>query len=65
MPSIQIPSGPTIAYADTGGEGVPIIFSHGLFMNREMFAPQLEEFSKDHRCIVWDERAHGETEWAG
>jgi len=65
MAFFQIPNGPTIAYEDTGGDGVPIIFSHGLFMSRHMFGPQLEEFAKDHRCIIWDERAHGETIWQG
>jgi pimeloyl-ACP methyl ester carboxylesterase len=65
MPTVEIPNGPTLAYTDTGGVGIPIIFSHGLFMSREMFGPQMEEFSKDHRCISWDERAHGETIWEG
>lgn len=59
--SVRISTGPEIAYLDTGGAGVPIIFSHGLFMNRAMFAPQIEEFSKSWRCITWDERAHGDT----
>lgn len=58
---VTIATGPQIAYMDTGGAGVPIIFSHGLFMNHSMFAPQIEEFSKSWRCITWDERAHGET----
>lgn len=65
MPTVEIPNGPAISYTDTGGEGVPIIFSHGLFMSREMFGPQIEEFSRDHRCITWDERAHGDTQWEG
>ena len=65
MPSFKIENGPEIFFEDTGGTGVPIIFSHGLFMTREMFGPQLEEFSRDHRCIVWDERAHGKTVWEG
>jgi pimeloyl-ACP methyl ester carboxylesterase len=65
LPSLTIPGGPTLHYEDTGGPGLPIIFSHGLFMSRDMFGPQLEEFAGDHRCIVWDERAHGETQWEG
>ncbi|CAB4845834.1 unannotated protein [freshwater metagenome] len=69
MPTFSIPDGPVISYEDTGDNGdpsrVPIIFSHGLFMSRHMFGPQLEEFSRDHRCIVWDERAHGDTVWEG
>ncbi len=59
--TVKISTGPEIAYEDTGGAGVPIIFSHGLFMNRAMFAPQIQEFSRSWRCITWDERAHGGT----
>jgi 3-oxoadipate enol-lactonase len=62
---LKLKTGPTVAYADTGGGGVPLIFSHGLFMNHSMFGPQIGEFSKSWRCITWDERAHGETEWSG
>ena len=61
---IKISTGPEIAYEDTGGAGTPVIFSHGLFMNRTMFAPQIDEFSKSWRCITWDERAHGDTVYA-
>jgi pimeloyl-ACP methyl ester carboxylesterase len=60
---IKIGTGPTIAYEDTGGRGVPLIFSHGLFMNRTMFEPQIAHFSKSWRCITWDERAHGDTQY--
>ena len=65
MLTFKVPDGPVLSYKDTGGSGIPIIFSHGLFMSKDMFEPQLAEFSKDHRCIVWDERAHGDTEWSG
>jgi len=61
MSSVKIATGPEIAYEDTGGAGVPIIFSHGLFMNRAMFIPQIEQFSDSWRCVTWDERAHGDT----
>jgi 3-oxoadipate enol-lactonase len=63
--TITIPGGPVLTYEDSGGAGVPIIFSHGLFMDRTMFGPQVERFSAERRCIVWDERAHGETESHG
>lgn len=65
MSTFQIPDGPKIAYEDFGGDGTPIFFSHGLFMSRKMFAPQVEHFRKNHRVIIWDERGHGETEWQG
>jgi 3-oxoadipate enol-lactonase len=61
LATVKISTGPKIAYEDTGGAGVPIIFSHGLFMDHTMFGPQVGEFSKSWRCITWDERAHGAT----
>jgi pimeloyl-ACP methyl ester carboxylesterase len=60
---IRVATGTTIAYEDSGGPGVPIVFSHGLFMNRHMFRPQVDEFSRTWRCLTWDERAHGETRY--
>jgi pimeloyl-ACP methyl ester carboxylesterase len=48
-------------YRDTGGSGPAVIFSHGLFMDHEMFAPQVEALSGRYRCITWDERGHGQT----
>ncbi|HVA62000.1 MAG TPA: alpha/beta hydrolase [Mycobacteriales bacterium] len=61
MPTLRLPDGPTLAYDDTGGSGPALVFSHGLLMNRRMFAPQTAAFSGDYRCISWDARAHGET----
>jgi pimeloyl-ACP methyl ester carboxylesterase len=63
MTQVRLGSGVQIAYGDTGGSGVPLIFSHGLFMDRTMFAPQLAAFRPEWRVIVWDERAHGGTPW--
>jgi 3-oxoadipate enol-lactonase len=63
--TISVPSGPVLAYDDTGGEGIPVIFSHGLFMDRTMFGPQIEHLAGRRRCITWDERAHGDTQSAG
>ena len=38
-----------------------MIFSHGLFMDHEMFAPQVEALRAKYRCITWDERGHAST----
>lgn len=54
-------NGQRLYWEMTRGEHTPIVFSHGIFMDRGMFAPQVERFGKDHRCIVWDERGHGLT----
>jgi pimeloyl-ACP methyl ester carboxylesterase len=50
-----------IFYEDSGGEGPAIVFSHGLLMDRTMFAPQVAALRGAYRCIVWDERGHGRT----
>jgi len=65
LSKVKVKTGIEIAYEDTGGTGVPIIFSHGLFMDHTMFAPQIEEFAKSWRCITWDERGHGNTRSSG
>jgi 3-oxoadipate enol-lactonase len=65
LSKLTLPTGPTIAYEDSGGRGVPVIFSHGLFMDHSMFDAQLAQFAPQYRCITWDERAHGATQWRG
>ena len=50
-----------IYYEDTGGDLPVIIFSHGLLMDREMFAPHVAALAGRYRCISWDERGHGNT----
>jgi 3-oxoadipate enol-lactonase len=50
-----------VYYEDSGGEGPPVIFSHGFLMDHEMFAPQVAELSNEFRCITWDERGFGQT----
>jgi 3-oxoadipate enol-lactonase len=54
-----------IYFEDSGGEGAPVIFSHGFLMDHEMFAPQVAVLSGEFRCITWDERGFGQTEATG
>jgi 3-oxoadipate enol-lactonase len=54
-------NGIQIAYDDTGGDGPPIVLSHGFLMDRTMFAPQVEVLAPHYRVITWDGRGHGET----
>ena len=61
MPLHKI-NGQWINYEDTGGNGAPLVLAHGLLMDHEMFAPQIEARSSDCRIITWDARCHGETE---
>jgi pimeloyl-ACP methyl ester carboxylesterase len=64
MPFTEV-NGQRIRYEDTGGDGPPVIFSHGFLMDREMFAPQVNALSPEFRVITWDERGFGETEFDG
>src|ERR1700761_7853126 len=64
MPFAEI-NGQRIRYEDSGGDGPPVILSHGFLMDHEMFAPQVEALAPDHRVITWDERGFGETEFDG
>jgi len=60
MPIAEV-NGQRLYYEDTGGAGPPVIFSHGLFMDHEMFAPQVAALKDRYRCITWDERGHAGT----
>jgi pimeloyl-ACP methyl ester carboxylesterase len=54
-------NGQRIYFEDTGGDKPVLAFSHGLLMDHSMFAPQIEIFRDQFRCIAWDERGHGKT----
>ncbi len=60
MPTLKT-GGQTLYYEDTGGNGPVVVFSHGLLMDRTMFAPQIAALSGKYRVISWDERGHGNT----
>jgi pimeloyl-ACP methyl ester carboxylesterase len=47
---------------DTGGAGMPIVFSHGFLMDHEMFESQVRVLSPEFRCVTWDQRGFGQTE---
>ena len=64
MPFAEV-NGQRIRFEDTGGDGPPVILSHGFLMDREMFAPQVEALAPEFRVITWDERGFGETEFDG
>ncbi|MCB0993034.1 MAG: alpha/beta hydrolase [Acidimicrobiales bacterium] len=64
MPTANV-NGQSIRFDDSGGDGPPIIFSHGFLMDRTMFADQVESLRDSYRCITWDERGFGETPATG
>ena len=52
---------PAIAY-DERGEGVPLVFLHGIGGNRNNWSRQLEVFSSSYRAIAWDARGYGDSD---
>ncbi len=54
-----------IYFEDNGGDGPPVIMSHGFLMDHEMFAPQLAALGDSYRVITWDERGFGSTIYDG
>lgn len=54
--------GVRLQVADTGGPGPVVAFSHGLFWDSRLFAPQIEALAPTHRCIAWDHRGQGRSE---
>lgn len=60
MPIAEV-NGQRLRYEDTGGDGPPVVFSHGFLMDHEMFAPQVTDLADIYRVITWDQRGFGET----
>lgn len=54
-----------IFFEDHGGDGPPVIFSHGFLMDHEMFEPQVAALKDIYRVITWDERGFGRTQFDG
>jgi pimeloyl-ACP methyl ester carboxylesterase len=52
-------NGVQIRYRDTGGQGVPIVLTHGIGGSLELWGPQLDTLGKTHRLIAWDVPNHG------
>lgn len=48
-------------YEDSGGTGVPVVFSHGLLWSCRLFDPQVEALSGRYRCIAYDHRGQGQS----
>lgn len=55
---LHLNDGSKIAYRDAGN-GSPILLIHGWGVSGELFLPQIEAWSQDHRVIVPDLRGHG------
>lgn len=54
-------NGASLYYEDSGGNGVPVLFSHGLLFSGEMFAAQVAALGPSYRCIAYDHRGQGRS----
>jgi pimeloyl-ACP methyl ester carboxylesterase len=51
MHQIELSAG-TLEFADTGGEGPPLVFVHGLLMDASLWDRVIADLSVDHRCLA-------------
>ncbi|MEV4176331.1 alpha/beta hydrolase [Nonomuraea sp. NPDC049709] len=66
LPSALSLQGCALRYADSGGDGVPLVFSHGAGADHVMFDAQREHFqARGYRVVTWDLRGHGLSRPAG
>jgi 3-oxoadipate enol-lactonase len=65
LQQVTLPTGATVGFTDSGGDGPLVVFSHGLLMNHTMFAHQVAALRDAYRVVTWDERGHGEAEHDG
>jgi len=61
MSSMTTDNGHEIHFQDHGGDGPALVLLHSFLMDGTMFAPQLQRFGAQYRCITVDERGHGGT----
>lgn len=45
------------------GKGPDIVFVHGEIHGMQYWEEQVAEFSRDHRCLIYNRRGHTGTEW--
>ena len=60
MPTIEL-QGKTCFYQDWG-KGYPLLLGHSFLWDSAMWQPQIEELSKNFRCIVPDLWSHGQSD---
>lgn len=56
-------NGQRLYFEDSGGEGSPLVMMHGFLMDHTLFDHQVSELVPKYRCIRFDARAFGKTEW--
>ncbi|MFB4262979.1 alpha/beta fold hydrolase [Nonomuraea sp. GTA35] len=66
LPSVLSLDGCDLRYADSGGDGLPLLFSHGAGADHVMFDAQREYLrDRGYRVVTWDLRGHGLSRPAG
>lgn len=50
-----------MAYSDTGGTGIPLLFLHGTGCDSEDWQTVIDILPSSHRCIILDFRGHGKS----
>lgn len=64
MPFV-LSNGHRVYYEDTGGSGPAVVLTHGMFMCRAEWDPQIAALTPEYRCVTWDTRGFGQTECLG
>lgn len=64
MPIAQV-NGQGLYFEDSGGAGPALLFLHGFLMDQAMFDPQVAALAPHYRCVRFDARAFGQTQWDG
>jgi 3-oxoadipate enol-lactonase len=54
-----------IFYEDSGGDKPAVMFMHGFLFDQSMFDKQVAALSNSCRCVRFDARGFGQTEWDG
>ena len=53
----------TIYGWDDSGEGAPVLFLHGLFLDRSFWSHQTAALNSHRRCVTFDMPGHGVSGW--
>ncbi|ELY61211.1 alpha/beta fold hydrolase [Natronolimnohabitans innermongolicus] len=57
----ELPLDDGTLWYESRGDGRPLVFIHGGWMNGEAWAPQVERFADEYEVITFDVRGHGKT----
>ncbi|HEV2372769.1 MAG TPA: alpha/beta hydrolase [Streptosporangiaceae bacterium] len=58
---VAVVNGIRVSYADSGGDGLAVVLSHGFLLDESMFDAQVAALTPEFRVVTWDQRGHGGT----